>query len=159
MIIRRRKRRTVPGLNTASLPDLIFTVLFFFMIVTHMRNVTPQVRYTVPKGSNLTQMEKKAAIIYIYIGKESTSVNDNDNNGSDNYFVQVNDKIVDISQLKDVIIGERNKLLPDELPQMTVSIKADRNCPMGIINDVKQQLRQANALRINYNATQEKEEK
>ena len=62
------RNREVPGLNLAALPDLIFTVLFFFMIVTHMREVTPKVRYEVPQG---TEVEKgrKAGLVYLFIGK------------------------------------------------------------------------------------------
>ena len=64
-----RKRRSVPELNTASLPDLIFTVLFFFIIVTHMRQDEVKVRYRVPEGRQLTKMKKKAGVTHVYIGK------------------------------------------------------------------------------------------
>ena len=67
-MFRRRRRQDVPALNTASLPDLIFTVLFFFMIVTHMRQVTLKVQYQVPAGTELTKLTKKSAVTYIYIG-------------------------------------------------------------------------------------------
>lgn len=63
----KRTRREIPGLNTSSLPDLIFTVLFFFMIVTHMRKVTLKVKYQVPQGTELTRLTKKTAVSYIYI--------------------------------------------------------------------------------------------
>ena len=62
----KRTRREIPGLNTSSLPDLIFTVLFFFMIVTHMRKVTLKVKYQVPQGTELTRLTKKTAVSYIY---------------------------------------------------------------------------------------------
>ena len=65
----RRTRREVPMLNTASLPDLIFTVLFFFITVTHMRQVTLKVKYRVPEGTELTRLVKKSAVTHIYIGK------------------------------------------------------------------------------------------
>lgn len=65
----RRRDHEVPGLNTASLPDLIFTVLFFFMIVTHMREVQVKVKYQVPQGTELERLTKKSAVSYIYIGK------------------------------------------------------------------------------------------
>ena len=68
----KRTRREIPGLNTSSLPDLIFTVLFFFMIVTHMRKVTLKVKYQVPQGTELTRLTKKTAVSYIYIGKPVT---------------------------------------------------------------------------------------
>ena len=73
MIQFRRRLRGVPELNTASLPDLIFTVLFFFMIVTHMREVTLKVKYRVPQGTELTRLTKKSAAVYLYIGMPITS--------------------------------------------------------------------------------------
>ena len=65
----RHSRREVPLLNTAALPDLIFTVLFFFITVTHMREVTLKVKYRVPEGTELTKLVKKSAVTYIYIGR------------------------------------------------------------------------------------------
>ena len=69
MSLFRRQRREVPMLNTAALPDLIFTVLFFFITVTHMREVTLKVKYRVPEGTELTSLVKKSAVTYIYIGR------------------------------------------------------------------------------------------
>ena len=70
MIRRNRRLREVPMLNTASLPDLIFTVLFFFMIVTHMRTTTSKVKYALPQGTELKRLVKKSAVTYIYIGRD-----------------------------------------------------------------------------------------
>ena len=69
MSIYRRRSHDIPELNTASLPDLIFTILFFFMLVTHMRKVAVKVKYQVPQGTELTKLVKKTAITYLYIGK------------------------------------------------------------------------------------------
>ena len=66
---RRQRIQEVPGLNLASLPDLIFTVLFFFMIVTHMRQVDPKVRYEVPQGTEVVKDVHKAGLVYVLIGK------------------------------------------------------------------------------------------
>ena len=66
---KRQRQRTVPALNVASLPDLIFTVLFFFMIVTHMRDVDPKVQYNVPEGTELTKEVNKSGLVYLFIGK------------------------------------------------------------------------------------------
>ena len=143
-MFRRRLRHDVPALNTASLPDLIFTVLFFFMIVTHMRQVTLKVQYLVPAGTELTKLTKKSAVTYIYIG------NRGERNGET--CIQMNDKLISVDEVQDYVIAERNSMSPDDAAAMTVSIKADRLVPMGIITDVKQALRKANALRINYSA-------
>ena len=63
--------REMPELNTSSLPDLIFTILFFFMIVTTMREVTLKVKFTVPTGTELEKLEKKSAVSFIYVGPVS----------------------------------------------------------------------------------------
>lgn len=73
MIFGNRDRRQMPQLNTASLPDLIFTVLFFFMVVTHMRTVTLKVSFRVPQGTELTRLTKKTAVSYIYIGRDGSA--------------------------------------------------------------------------------------
>ena len=149
---RHKQNRDVPGLNLAALPDLIFTVLFFFMIVTHMREVTPKVRYEVPQG---TEVEKgrKAGLVYLFIGKP---VDAQGHVVGDDTRIQLNDRYVTVAQLPDEIKKEREKMSEDERQHLTVSIRADRDTEMGVINDVKQALRKAGALNINYSATQNK---
>lgn len=147
----RRSRPEMPGLNTASLPDLIFSVLFFFMIVTHMRKVTLKVKYREPQGVELTRLAKKSAVTYIYIGKSLQG-----SGRSGKTVIQMNDKIVTPAEIVDYLSEARSKMTPDEQQQMMVSIKADRDTRMEVINEVKQALRQAKALKISYSATQKK---
>lgn len=141
-----QRRRSVPRLNTSSLPDLIFTILFFFMIVTHMRKVSLKVKYQIPAGTELTRLTKKSTVSYIYIGQP---VNLPD---SDGVRIQMNDKYVSVAEVTDYVTEERNAMSPEDARAMTVSIKADRQTDMGTVTDVKQALRKANALRINYSA-------
>ena len=138
----KRKDHSVPGLNTASLPDLIFTVLFFFMIVTHMKENRMKVKYQLPQGTKLERLAKKSTVSHIYIGKPYKGGGDN--------AVQVNDKIVDAADVEDFIAAERKRMAPDDAKNMTVSIKADKKADMGVVTDVKQSLRRANALKILY---------
>lgn len=145
MSLFRRQHHSVPGLNMASMPDLIFTVLFFFMIVTHMRSVPVKVKYQVPEGTELTKLTKKSAITYIYIGQPFASTDSVTH-------IQLNDKFADVKEVTPYIQAERERMLPEDQAIMTVSIKADQNTNMGIITDVKQALRNANANRINYSA-------
>ena len=153
MSLFKQKRRNVPGLNTASLPDLIFTVLFFFMIVTHMRKVAVKVKYQVPQGTELTRLTKKSTVSYIYIGKMQGT----EGREQGQIVVQLNDKLSNPSEVEEYITAERNRMAAEDAQQMTVSIKADRNADMGVVTDVKQALRNANALRINYSAIQHKQ--
>ena len=143
------RNREVPGLNLAALPDLIFTVLFFFMIVTHMREVTPKVHYEVPQGTEI-EKERKAGMVYLFIGKP---VDEQGCVVGDETRIQLNDRYVTVAQIPEEIKKEREKLSEDERQRMTVSIRADRNTEMGVVNDVKQALRKAGALNINYSAT------
>ncbi len=152
----RKRNHTVPELNTSSLPDLIFTVLFFFMIVTHMRNVEPKVSYVVPQGKELQKLGHKSAVCYIYIGRPisphsgPTYVSER----GEVFCLQLNDQLTTIEAIRDFIAHERQQMGEDDQARMTVSIKADRDVPMGVVSDVKKALQQSFALRINYSATE-----
>ncbi len=141
----RHREHEIPGLNMSSMPDLIFTVLFFFMIVTHMRSTPVKVQYQMPQGTELTRLTKKSAVTYIYIGKP---VGTNDSVVR----IQLNDKFADAGSIPAYIVKERGRMSAEDAQAMTVSLKADRNTDMGTITDVKQALRQAKAYRINYSA-------
>ena len=149
MRFNKREKRAMPVLNTSSLPDLIFTVLFFFMIVTHMRKVPLKVEYQVPAGTELTRLTKKTAVSYIYIGKPMQPLR---GQYGDATRIQLNDKFADVSDIVDYVSAERQRMSPQDKEQMTVSIKADKRTRMGVITDVKQALRHAKAQKINYSA-------
>ena len=138
-IFRRSSSREMPGLNLASMPDLIFTVLFFFMIVTHMRHDTVQVRYQVPAGPEVQKLQQKSAVINVYVSASQ---------------IQVNSQPTDIDHLAALIEAERKKLSEENAERLTVSLKADKHTPMGVIADVKEALQRSFALRINYSGTE-----
>ena len=146
---KRKQSNSVPGLNLASMPDLIFTVLFFFMIVTHMRDVDPKVQYNVPQGTELTKEVNKNGLVYIFIGKP---VDAQGNVVSDDVRIQMGNRYVTLAEIGNEIAKERSRLSEEDQQRLTVSIRADRDTEMGIINDVKQELRKAGALNINYSA-------
>ena len=139
----------MPGLNLAAMPDLIFTVLFFFMIVTHMRDVKPMVRFTIPQGTEV-EKARQAGIVYLFIGKPVNGQGDVVGGESR---IQVNDRLITLSELGAAIEQERSQMSEENRQHMVVSIRADRATEMGLINDVKQELRKAGALSINYSAT------
>ena len=147
----RRQKHEVPGLNLAALPDLIFTVLFFFMIVTHMRVVTPLVHVETPQGTEL-EKARKQGVIYLFIGQPMDAKGQVEGT-SDSRRIQLNDRFVELDQLAQEIAVEKAQMSEDAREHLTVSIRADRNTEMGLINDVKQQLRKAGALNINYSAS------
>ena len=147
---KRQRPRTVPALNVASLPDLIFTVLFFFMIVTHMRDVDPKVQYNVPEGTELTKEVNKSGLVYLFIGKP---VDAQGRVLADEPRIQMGNRYVTVVEIGAEIEKERSRMSEEDRQRLTVSIRADRDTEMGVINDVKQALRSAGALNINYSAT------
>lgn len=150
----KRRAQEIPGLNTASLPDLIFTVLFFFMIVTHMRKVELKVQYTEPEGTELKRLTKKSTVSYIYIGRPTAQFQGSAGTGMR---IQLNDKYADVDDIADYVSAERSRMSPEDRAKMTVSIKADKQTRMKVITDVKQALRRSNALKINYSAEEVRE--
>ena len=146
-----RRRHHVPTLNVASMPDLIFTVLFFFMIVTHMRSDEVKVRLEVPAGSEVKKLAGHPAIVNIYIGR----LGDKETGRQDNtWLVQLNGDIVSPKEIPARINAIRSKLSPENAERLTVSFRADRHAPMGLVSDVKRALQKAYALKINYSATE-----
>lgn len=132
----RNSSHELPGLNMASMPDLIFTVLFFFMIVTHMRHDDVRVQYDVPTGTEVRKLEQKASVVNLYIGKDQR--------------IQVNGQMTNLSHLSSVIQAQRKKMDAENAEHLTISMKADRQTPMGLISDVKKELQKSFALRVNY---------
>ena len=112
----RRKKHEMPGLNTAALPDLIFTVLFFFMIVTHMRDVDLQVRYDVPKGTEVRKLTHKSSVSTIYVGRVPGQP-------ADSFYIQLNNKLATMSDIKAFVETEKAQMNSEDQPRMTVSIK------------------------------------
>ncbi len=140
--IRRRKKRTVPGLNMASMPALSFTVLFFFMIVTHKRPETPKGEVNVPDGKELTRISRQPNVINLYIGTDASGVSQ----------VQIDNHIVPVSAVGKTVADIRNALGDGTDAPLLVNIKADKRTPMGLVADVKQELRRVGALNIRYSA-------
>jgi len=150
-----RRRHDVPSLNVASMPDLIFTVLFCFMIVTHMRSDEVKVRLEVPAGSEVKKLMGHPAIVNIYIGRsERSEVRGERIPKVQEWTVQLNGEIVTPAEIPARISEIKGKLSPENAERLTVSLRADRRAPMGLVSDVKQALQQSYALKINYSATE-----
>jgi len=149
--IRRDEKKEMPALNTSSLPDIIFMLLFFFMTVTSMKEVTYKVRIQNPEATELTKLEKKSLVKYIYVGTPTDEFKKK--YGSETR-IQLDDAFADVNEIEQYIINERSSMPESDQGFMTVSIKADKETRMGIIADIKQALRRASALKISYSAVQ-----
>ena len=145
-----QSHRSVPQLNVASMPDLIFTVLFFFMIVTHMRSDEVKVRLQVPQGSEVQKLSNKQAVVNIYIGHAQMKKT----GAGDRWAVQLNGDLVQPADIPARIEDIRGGLSAENQQRLTVSLRVDRQAPMGLVSEVKRNLQQAYALKINYNATE-----
>ncbi len=142
--------REMPELNTSSLPDLVFAFLFFIMMVTSMREVTLKVKFKTPQATEIQKLEKKSLVTFVYVGEPTAELQAT--MGSETR-IQLNDAIADIDEIQDYIAQEKSSMKEDEAPFMTVSIKGDAETKMGIVSDIKQALREAYALKINYSAS------
>ena len=147
-----KKKREMPEMNTSSLPDLIFSFLFFIMMVTTMREVTLKVKFTKPSGTELEKLEKKSAVSFIYVGPPSDRALEE--KYGKNTQIQLNHRYADPKEIRDFIYQERQSM--ENQADQVVSIKADVKTQMGYITDIKEVLRRSNALKINYSATRRK---
>lgn len=143
----KKKDGDVPAVSTASLPDIVFMLLFFFMTVTTMKDSTLKVENTLPNASEVKKLEKKDRIIYIYVGKPTREYQGTYGTEAR---IQLNDKFANVSEVGDYILAERAKK-PQELQNvLTTALKVDKEANMGVISDIKQELRKVNALKVNY---------
>lgn len=148
--IRKSEKREMPALNTSSLPDIIFMLLFFFMTVTSMKEVTYKVQISNPQATELTKMEKKSLIRYVYVG---TPTRELQKQFGMETRIQLDDAFAEVDKIEEHIVNERSAMKEQDQGLMTVSIKADKETRMGVISDIKQALRRAYALKITYAAT------
>ena len=144
---RKDTKKDTPGISTASLPDIVFMLMFFFMVTTVMRETTIMVQQSLPQASEIQKLEKKSLVSYIYIG---SPVERMQSTFGTKARIQLNDAFATLDDIPQYITSERSARDEKEVPFMTASIKADQNTKMGIVTDVKQELRKANALKINY---------
>jgi len=142
-----KKNANTPEISTASLPDIVFMLLFFFMTVTVMNTDTLIVANELPNASEISKLEMKDRIITVYIGKPKEPFHET---LGDEPRIQINNKLVSIENFGAVIL-EKIAEKPEHLrPYITVSLKVDKTASMGLISDVKEELRKINALKINY---------
>lgn len=141
----KRSKRATPVVSTASLPDIIFILLFFFMVTTVLRTKNLMVKQRLPEGTAVQKLEKKSLVSFIYIGPPKDSVT-----YGNAPRIQLNDKFAKVSDIADYVESQRQQVLEVRRKYMTFSLKVDKNTKMGIVTDVKQALRKVNALKINY---------
>ena len=144
---KKKKEGGQPAISTASLPDIVFMLLFFFMVTTVMREVTLKVKVVTPQATEVNKLERKSLVSYIYIGEPILALQ---SQFGTTPRIQLNDAFATKQDIIQFVESEREQTDPVEIPLMTFSMKVDKEAKMGIVTDVKQELRKANALKINY---------
>ena len=149
----RKKSKSNPSIPTSALPDIIFMLLFFFMVTTVLREVTINVNQRIPEATQLRKLERKSLVSYLYVGEPKKT----DQWGSEPR-IQANDVFI---EPKDVILwvaSEKEKLNEVERDQITIALKVDKDAKRGLISDIELQLRKANARKLLYSTIQELED-
>lgn len=144
----KKKVKTGESIPTSALPDIIFMLLFFFMVTTVLREQDILVDQKIPQATQLQKLQKKTLISYIYIGKpKNTGLF-----GSEPR-VQANDALISSPEIVQWVNQERDKLPEADRGLITISMKVDKEVKMGPISDVQTELRNADARRVLYAST------
>lgn len=133
MKFEKKRASTKQEIPTASMPDIIFMLLLFFMVTTTLREVEVLVNYTLPEAKAIEKIENKRLISYIWVGRDGR--------------IQINDSLVKMEEIWAIMYNKRQ-----QLPNVIVSLRIDKNTDMGFVTDIQQELRKAYCLRINYSA-------
>ena len=144
---KKKKGGEMPAVNTASLPDIVFMLLFFFMVATVIKEDNLLIENKLPKADQIEKLGKKKPVSYIYAGKPTRNLRDKYGTEAR---IQLNDKFATKEDIQAFIAAERAALNQDMIKFLTVAMKVDSDANMGVVSDIKQELRKANALKINY---------
>mgnify|MGYP001163942650 FL=1 len=144
---KKKKGGDLPAISTASLPDIVFMLLFFFMVATVMRDNTLLVSNTLPAADQVQKLDKKDRVMYIYAGKPSSRYQDKFGTQAR---IQLNDKFATVQDVAAFVLAEKASKRQELQNVLTTALKVDGDTKMGLISDIKQELRKVNALKINY---------
>lgn len=133
MHFEKRRANTKQEIPTASMPDIVFMLLLFFMVTTTLREVEVLVQFKLPEAKAIEKIENKRLISYLWVGKDKR--------------MQINDSIVKLEDVQNIMYAKRQAL-----PNIIVSLRIDQGTDMGYVTDIQQELRKAFCLRINYSA-------
>ena len=133
---KKNNKRSLPSLNMASLPDMIFTLLFFFIIVSNMREAPHRLQFRVPTATEMEKLEKESMVTYIFVNKEGE--------------IQVDYSILPLSDLSGALERKISETPDGKRDKMLVSLKIDREAKMGLVNDIKQVVRSSGVLLIHF---------
>jgi len=134
MEFKTKRAKVKQEIPTTSMPDIVFMLLMFFMVVTTLREVDLLVEFKLPEAKAIEKIENKRLVSYIWVGKDGR--------------IQINDSLVKMNEIQSIMYAKRQSL-----PNVIVSLRIDRGSDMGQVTDIQQELRKAYCLRINYSAS------
>ena len=146
---RKEGKKEVPQVSTSSLTDIVYMLIFFFMITTTMRDVELKVKNAMPKATEIQKLEHKSLVCSIYIGTPR------DKNLGTESRIQLDDAFATPDDIANWIQKERDSRNPADIPLLTTALKVNKDTRMGVVTDVKQELRKVGAFRINYTTLKE----
>ena len=149
-VMKKKGEREVPAMSTTSLPDVVYIILFFFMLSTSMREQELLVKHELPAATEIQKLENKSLVSYIYVGPPATA--ELRAKFGEAPKIQLNNSFSNPEQIGQFIASERDALNEADRNKMTVCLKADKDTRMGVITDIKQELRKAEAYKISYAA-------
>jgi biopolymer transport protein ExbD len=150
---KKKKGGETPAISTASLPDIVFMLLFFFMVATVMKDNDLMIQNALPKADQVTKLEKKDRVMFIFAGKPHEQYRRQYGEGAR---IQLNDRLSDVSEIRNFVLAERAARDPELEKVLTTSLKVDKEVKMGLVGEIKQELRKVEALKINYTTNQGK---
>ena len=143
----KKSKKGIPAISTASLPDIVFMLLFFFMTVTTIKDYPMLVDNELPKADQVKKLEKKDRVIEIYVGKPTEDLAKVLGKEPK---IQLDRRLANVNEVAPYVLSELAKK-PDAIRNLvTVSLKVDKKVGMGIVSDIKEELRKVNVLKVNY---------
>jgi len=143
-----KKNKVSENIPTSALPDIIFMLLFFFMVTTVLRDQELLVEQKIPQATQLQKLQKKSLISYLYIGKpKNTALYGTEPR------IQANDALMNTPEIVQWVNQERDMLPEADRGGITISMKVDKDVKMGPVSDVQTELREADARRVLYAST------
>lgn len=144
----KKKSGELPAISTASLPDIVFMLLFFFMVVTVLRESNLLVMQRLPKGDQVEKLQKDRSV-FIYAGKPGLGYEKYGKEAK----IQIGDKYTDVTNIRFALEELRRKLRPELQDKIMIALKVDEETNTGLVTDIKQELREQNLLKLIYITT------
>ncbi len=152
--IQRKRGKSTPKISTSSLPDIVFILLFFFMVITKMRETELKVKVVVPQATELEKLEQKSLVHYIYIGRPHSRYQHLYGTAPR---IQLDDKFATVDDLPLFVENHKQSVQTNLRSRITSSLRVDGDITMGIVQDVKTKLRKIGQLKVNYAARKKAE--